>query len=155
MSCIFLFDHLYQRFEPSKWTKAMMAIGVSKDNISRDIDHKTPTATTHAAYAAGNIIFCHTQNSESWRLLVQNNIVLAQVIFVHRDGGEGAKKDGDRLHGCYWKPEDFENPTRAEIKEFIQSLDLGKPRLNYCNRATRANRQTCFRLWLCFAKAIY
>ena len=53
------------------------------------------------------------------------------VIRISTDGGirpSDVPLGLMRAFGCWWRPEDFAKPVRAEVKEFIRSVKDGRPR---------------------------
>ena len=122
MNSIYLFDHTHVADAPSNWAKALLALGVSKSNLFDDND----PPDSHRAYGKGNVIFCHSNGYEDeWRRLVKSNAVQGNLIFVRSGGGQPAEVE-ERVHGCFWKPDDFiqDSPNEA-VRQFISSLRVG------------------------------
>lgn len=85
------------------------------------------SAEVHVAYSdPGAILFVHTQDEKFWRNLVSRSDVKCHIVLVRKDGSQPRDgSDPERLHSCFWRPEDFQEPNLPRVRDFVSQATNG------------------------------
>lgn len=124
---IALFDRDYNAAEGSAWFRALQRHGLIAKADAKGT-REPPSDLTDP----DEISFCHQGAISPWVTAVLSNAIAGHLVILRRRGGTiEIEPPSDRIHSCFWKPEDFETCAIPEVKFFLQSLDEDKPKWQF------------------------
>lgn len=124
---VYLCDHTFNAGNQTacSWFVALQSAFPASFKSDKTIG--SHTAEAHVAYSDPDaILFVHTHDERFWRDLVSRSDVKCRIVLVRQDGGQGrGGSDPERLHPCFWRPEDFQEPNLSRAREFVSQAAKG------------------------------